>query len=795
MNTMFSRFTPVMSCLVLALFFAGVGHAAPSKVEVTQANDRWQLTVDGKAFPIKGAGGSADKALLANAGGNSFRTWGVDEQTQVQLDEAQELGLKVAVGIWLGHPRHGFDYSDPAQVKKQLDDARAAVMKYKDHPALLLWGVGNEMEQYAATTDPKMWKAVNDIAAMIQEVDPNHPTMTVIAEVGGDRLESIGDYCPAVDIVGINTYAGVMSMPERYRAGGVDKPYIVAEFGPPGTWEQSGNAWGVPVELTSTQKGEVYKKAYDILAADPLCLGSYAFTWGFKQESTATWFGMFLLDGTKTAAVDAMTLAWTGSPADNLCPQVSALTVVGSSVVEPGGEVEARLAARDPEGQTPVVRWVLYQEMKDFATMGDARPVPPTFPEAIGEATVEGVTVTMPDRPGLYRLFAFVTDGAGGGAVANVPLKVGGKADAAGGGHVNLPLAVYSDQSDTVPYVPSGYMGDHASIKMDPTSVEDPHTGATSLKVTFGNAGEWGGVVWQSPADDWGDRAGGYDLSGAEALSFWVRGAQGGEVVTFGFGLIGADKPFPDSGRAKREVTLTSEWQQITLPVGGRDMSCIKSGFYWSLSGQGKPVTFYLDDIAYLDAQGGGGEGGSAVPAAKAVLPLTVLGDDLGQAPWTPSGYMGDTDAIQMDAGSQDNPRTGKTATRVTYTKADGWGGVVWQHPVNDWGDKAGGHDLTGATHLEVWAQGAKGGEVVKLGLGVLGEDAVYPDTAKAEREVTLTAEWKAYRFELSNKDLSRIKTGLFWTVAGQGDAVTFYLDDVRYLSETPDEDVAASDK
>ena len=47
---------------------------------------------------------------------------------------------------------------------------REEVLKYKDHPALLAWGIGNELNlQYK---NPKVWNAVNDIAKMIHEVDP-----------------------------------------------------------------------------------------------------------------------------------------------------------------------------------------------------------------------------------------------------------------------------------------------------------------------------------------------------------------------------------------------------------------------------------------------------------------------------------------------------------------------------------------------------------------------------------------------------------------------------------------------
>jgi hypothetical protein len=47
-------------------------------------------------------------------------------------------------------------------------------------------------------------------------------------------------------------------------------------------------------------------------------------------------------------------------------------------------------------------------------------------------------------------------------------------------------------------------------------------------------------------------------------------------------------------------VRLTTKWQKLRLPLDGRDLTRIKTGFGWSLAGQGKPVTFYLDDIRYV---------------------------------------------------------------------------------------------------------------------------------------------------------------------------------------------------
>ncbi len=162
---------------------------------------------------------------------------GEADDIDARLDEAHALGLSVTVGIWLGHERHGFDYADKAQVKKQLEYARQIVLKYKDHPAVLLWGIGNEMEGFESGDNPAIWKAVNEIAAMVKKIDPLHPTMTVTAEIGGERIKYIHQRCPAIDIHGINSYGGAQSLAKRYRDGGATKPYILTEFGPAGSWE------------------------------------------------------------------------------------------------------------------------------------------------------------------------------------------------------------------------------------------------------------------------------------------------------------------------------------------------------------------------------------------------------------------------------------------------------------------------------------------------------------------------------------------------------------------------------
>ncbi len=120
----------------------------------------------------------------------------------------------------------------------------------------------------------------------------------------------------------------------------------------------------------------------------------------------------------------------------------------------------------------------------------------------------------------------------------------------------------------------------------------------------------------------------------------------------------------------------------------------------------------------------------------------------------------------------------------TTFSASDGWGGVLWQSPANDWGDRDGGLDLTGATTLEFWARGENGGEIVTFQVGGL-EGKPFSDSFKAQkREVSLTKNWARYRIALDGLDLSRTKTAFGWIVAPKGDPVTFYLDDVQFTDE-----------
>ena len=450
---------------------------------------------------------------------------------------------------------------------------------------------------FEAGDDPAIWAAVNEIAAMVKELDPLHPTMTVTAEIGGGRVRSVDQLAPSVDIHGINAYGGAASLAERYRKAGGSKPYVLTEFGPPGAWETEKTRWGAPLELTSTEKAAFYRSTYQrAVAAEPgLALGSYVFTWGFKMEATATWFGLFLEDGSRLAAVDAMTELWSGKPPPNLAPDIRPLVVEGDAELAPGQVLRVAASVADPERGPLRARWALRQESSEYATGGDFRPMLPDIEDAILEGGTGGARVRMPREPGAYRLFLYAYDDHGGAATANVPLLVRGEV------RTRLPVAVYEDQFEGMPWVPSGWMGAIEDLTLDGDHAEDPQAGHACIRLRYAGEFGWAGVAWQHPPNNWGKQPGGFDLRGATHLELWARGEYGGERVKFGVGLLGKDTAHPDSGMTSVEgIVLEPEWQRYRVPLKRLDLSSIKTGFVVTVSGSDSPVTLYLDSIRFV---------------------------------------------------------------------------------------------------------------------------------------------------------------------------------------------------
>ncbi|NJO17532.1 MAG: hypothetical protein HC877_17885 [Thioploca sp.] len=90
-------------------------------------------------------------------------------------------------------------------------------------------------------------------------------------------------------------------------------------------------------------------------------------------------------------------------------------------------------------------------------------------------------------------------------------------------------------------FIPSGWMGDYQTIQFSRNAQILPYSGATCIEIQYHpeNNQAWAGIYWQYPEKNWGEFQG-LNLSGATVLTFYARGAQGGEKAEFKFGGIGS---------------------------------------------------------------------------------------------------------------------------------------------------------------------------------------------------------------------------------------------------------------
>lgn len=401
--------------------------AQPIKSEVKKDGIHYQLYRDGKPYYIKGAGGHRYLDRLVQYGGNSIRTWSV-ENAKATLDEAHKHGLTVMMGLWVQHERHGFDYDDEEKVAEQLEKFRIAVEELKDHPALLIWAVGNEVDLFYSNT--KVWNAVQDIGKMIHEVDPNHPTTTVTAGLDSLEVELIKANCPDIDIYSVNCYGDAPTIPSRIKKYGWTGPYMITEWGPNGHWEVAKTKWEAPFEQSSTEKAASYRERHQIIMNDSLqCIGSYVFVWGDKQERTPTWYGIFQKTGEETRVLDMLQLGWNGKLPSNQAPTTGPLTLQNQTApksiyVDPSVLINATITASDKDSDNLMYDWVVMEESKSNKSGGDKEQIPPVVNGLNMKIDKGNLTFTSPSKTGAYRLFVYVYDGNNNVATANIPFYV-----------------------------------------------------------------------------------------------------------------------------------------------------------------------------------------------------------------------------------------------------------------------------------------------------------------------------------------------------------------------------------
>jgi hypothetical protein len=403
--------------------------AKPVSVQAVKRAGSWTLLVDDQPFYIKGIAcneamgekGEDFLKLVADAGANTVRVYG--DVTKDYLDRAQQYGLKVDVGFWFNAIRLGTkeSYRNVHHRQTLKKEALAYIRKFKNHPAVLAWTLGNEVFSFTSSDEEKeaFGMFLEDVVQAAHREDSHHPV--IYASSHTRCLPFLKKWVPSIDIVGVNVTGGAGAATHWAAAHSFDRPVIVTEFAPLGSWEQRKDPNGASYDPLDQMKAENLLSSWRQIQANPkTCIGGFAFVMGgFRNQDSLTWYNMNygLL---KRASYWTIYELYTGKKPLNQPPKISMLSVTPISGIKKGGRIEMHVEASDPEGSALAYDYFVTNIAKD-PLLVEKPTFYPADPKPMGPGTAR---VRVPNAPGLYRVYASVTDGHGNIAIADRSILV-----------------------------------------------------------------------------------------------------------------------------------------------------------------------------------------------------------------------------------------------------------------------------------------------------------------------------------------------------------------------------------
>lgn len=239
--------------------------------------DGHELLVDGVPYRIQGvcwnpvprggthpadldyAGSVAlDAALMAAAGINTVRTYEPLTDRAV-LDTLWAAGIRVINTVY---PYGG----------NEASSARAPVAAVKDHPAILMWAIGNEWNYnglYVELPHDQALARVNEVAAIVRAEDETHPITTIYGELPSDATLAA---MPDIDVWGLNVYRGLTfgDLIDVW-ASRSDRPMFLAEYG--------ADAWNATIGMEDPEAQAEAARTLTTALLDPRVLGGTIFEW------------------------------------------------------------------------------------------------------------------------------------------------------------------------------------------------------------------------------------------------------------------------------------------------------------------------------------------------------------------------------------------------------------------------------------------------------------------------------------------------------------------------------------
>ncbi|SMF01057.1 glycoside hydrolase family 2 TIM barrel-domain containing protein [Pseudobacteriovorax antillogorgiicola] len=260
----------------------------PAKNMAGIAIDGRQLLVNGKSYRIKGVCWNPvplgerhprvmfneparyqselahDIKLMTEAGINTVRTY-VPITDKGVLDNLHQAGIRVIV---------------PFFGNQSSNEAIATVHLVKDHPAILMYEVGNEWNYnhlYSGLNFDEALEKVGELARAIKGADPSRPVATSFGELPEPHVL---DGLPDIDIWGLNVYAG-KSFADRFARWQAlsQKPMYFSEFGAD-AYDSVQGAANPMAQAEATEALLIEIRSHGAYgAAQPATIGGTIFEW------------------------------------------------------------------------------------------------------------------------------------------------------------------------------------------------------------------------------------------------------------------------------------------------------------------------------------------------------------------------------------------------------------------------------------------------------------------------------------------------------------------------------------
>lgn len=385
-----------------------------------------------RRFQIHGICGSTRLDLASAYGANTVRTY--TPPTRAQLDEYQRLGFRVVVGIWMPHQgendgRAGkWTYDYATQGEKQLKDLAEVIDRIGDHPAILLWCLGNEVH-----LDRPYLATVERMSQLVHAKHPRALTSLTMVNAPKDKLALIKEVAPDLDVIGYNSYGqGAVNGASRSLEEVWGRAYYVSEFGPAGPWGVRKAPWGAAYEQSYDVKLEDLRKSFAGIDSAPRCLGSTMFLWGYwqKGKEVPTYFSAFLQPELgagnvpeeklyRTPIVEEFCRYWSGRYPAERAPVLTRIAIAGPAdaehaTVAAGGKFAVTATVIEPSGVTRPLSyrwWILDRSGKLVGA-----------PLVTDHATAELVAPATPGKDYLLLVYAVAAEKFASGF--SVPFKV-----------------------------------------------------------------------------------------------------------------------------------------------------------------------------------------------------------------------------------------------------------------------------------------------------------------------------------------------------------------------------------